>query len=302
MTVTCASCLTKFNLDDSKIPAKGTKVRCSRCQHVFFVIPPAETKEDAIKDFESFAKFHEALIGSDQKEVDLPPPKGAEEIPSFFQEASIEKEGKKVPEEILKEEKGKATPSKPKKITDRKRKKPSRIFALLTVLVLLVFGAFYLWTELGSLGDLSSYVEYPAKKITRLWNQIFKTEKEGLIIGDLNGYEEKIGKHSLFIIEGKVRNQSRFVKEHVKIRVVLFDRNKVKLAEKEVLCGGMIGQKELRDLPMAFFKGEMVISPPSKKESILPSGKASPYIVIFKEDLSNKAKEFQVEIIEAPNL
>ncbi len=302
MIVTCASCLTKFNIDDSKIPAKGTKVRCSRCQHVFFVIPSPERKEDAIKDFESFAKFHEALIGSDQKEVDLPPPVGTEEIPSFYKETSIEKGEGKVPEEILKEEKDKVTTSKPRRMADRKRKKPSRLFALLMVLVLLVFGAFTLWTELGSLSDLSSYIEYPVKKITDLWNQIFKTEKEGLIIGDLNGYEEKIGEHSLFIIEGKVKNQSRFIKKYVKIRVVIFDRNRIKLAEKEILCGRMMGQKELRDLPTTFFKGEMMINPQTEKEMIIPFEKASPFMVIFKEDLSNQAKEFQVEIIEAPNL
>ncbi|MCC7384231.1 MAG: zinc-ribbon domain-containing protein [Deltaproteobacteria bacterium] len=37
MIVQCDSCKTKFRLDDSKIGARGLKVRCSRCAHVFHV-------------------------------------------------------------------------------------------------------------------------------------------------------------------------------------------------------------------------------------------------------------------------
>ena len=63
MIVTCASCLTKFSLDESRLPAQGAKVRCSRCQHVFHVVPPITTEEEEIvEDFESFAKSHEDVI------------------------------------------------------------------------------------------------------------------------------------------------------------------------------------------------------------------------------------------------
>jgi len=37
MIITCPQCLTKFNLDDGRVPAGGAKVRCSKCQHVFQV-------------------------------------------------------------------------------------------------------------------------------------------------------------------------------------------------------------------------------------------------------------------------
>ncbi len=35
MTITCPQCQTKFLLDESRIPAEGGRVRCSRCQHIF---------------------------------------------------------------------------------------------------------------------------------------------------------------------------------------------------------------------------------------------------------------------------
>lgn len=41
MIVTCEQCETQFQLDDSRVPAAGVKVRCSRCKHAFFVKPEA---------------------------------------------------------------------------------------------------------------------------------------------------------------------------------------------------------------------------------------------------------------------
>lgn len=35
MIIICPQCLTKFNLDDSRVPDGGAKVRCSKCQHIF---------------------------------------------------------------------------------------------------------------------------------------------------------------------------------------------------------------------------------------------------------------------------
>lgn len=43
MIVACPSCETKYNLPDDKIPAKGLKVKCAKCEHVFRV--PAPTPE-----------------------------------------------------------------------------------------------------------------------------------------------------------------------------------------------------------------------------------------------------------------
>lgn len=37
MIIQCEQCSTKFRLDDSKVTAKGVKVRCAKCKHVFSV-------------------------------------------------------------------------------------------------------------------------------------------------------------------------------------------------------------------------------------------------------------------------
>jgi predicted Zn finger-like uncharacterized protein len=313
MIVTCTSCLTKFNLDDSRIPAKGAKVRCSQCKHIFYIVPPPEKKVEVIEDLESFAKFHEGLMEPGEKKVEVPsevkvekqvmPPEEEKEEEEFLfsQKAPsrpLERMAQEIPEE---EEMPKVKTFKPKETVRRERRGPSRFLALLIVLLLLVFGAFYFWSELGSGGKLSSYLEYPITKITDVWDQIWGVEKKGLIVGDYGRYEEEVGEVPLLVIEGKVINQSRFAKKYVKVRVVIFDQNKAKLAEKETLCGRIISREELKNQPPDFFKGEMVIQPLTERERIIPSGKSIPFMVAFK-DLSSEAKEFSVEIIEAPNL
>ena len=40
MIIQCPECQARFKLADEKIKPEGTKVRCSKCQHIFTVTPP----------------------------------------------------------------------------------------------------------------------------------------------------------------------------------------------------------------------------------------------------------------------
>ena len=330
MIITCASCLTRFNLDDSLIQAKGIKVRCSRCKHLFYVVPPPETKEEMIENAESFAKYHADLMEAGEKKAGGPPGArvqkeaavpGEEEEPAFLfsDKAPIEEAEQLTPpgeeeesappeeaeelsfEEPRRGERGEGKPSRPKGTVRAEKRGLFRLLSLLIVLVLLVFGIFYAWSELSSGGRLSSYLEYPVKRMTELWNQLWGVEKEDLNVGDLSRYDEQVEGVTLFIIEGKVRNQSRFTKKYIKMRIIIFDENKVKVAEQDAICGRVIAREELKNQPAEFFEGDMIIKPQTEQEMITPSGKATPFMVIFK-DLSSRAKDFKYEILEAPNL
>lgn len=46
MIVTCESCETSFQLDESRIPASGARVRCSRCKHAFFLANPSASQAE----------------------------------------------------------------------------------------------------------------------------------------------------------------------------------------------------------------------------------------------------------------
>jgi hypothetical protein len=268
------------------------------------------SQEEPTEDFETFAKQHEELIKPGQKTEEIPSPPvyerkevapEEEEAFPFPEEPSSRKVPQVTPEEFGEEERGEVQPPKPKKTTRREKRGPSLIFALIVVLALLVFGGFYLWTEWGTKIHLMDYLRVPVQKVTSLWEEIWGVKQKGLIWGDLNRYDEKVGEFSLHVIEGKVRNQSQLAKKYIKIRVVVFDQNRDKVAEKETLCGLSIGREELKNLSPEFFKGEMLIQPQTAKEMIIPAGRETPFMVVFK-DLSSRAQEFKVEISEAPNL
>jgi predicted Zn finger-like uncharacterized protein len=328
MIVTCASCMTKFSLDESKIPAKGAKVRCSKCQHVFFVAAPAEPapelppdlkEEEPMEDFESFIKSQEAFAEPSAKKPEVPSSKMdkgeetefpgekedlgfPEEEEAFFrEEAPAEKVAPVAPFEPGMEEREEAKPVKPKRMVQREKRKPPVVFLLIIFLVLLVLGGFLLWTEFGSMGRISSYLEYPVQKAITLWEQLSGVKQEGLVVGDLNRYDEKVEDFFLSVIEGKVKNQSQSARKYIKIRVEIFDQHKGKITEKETLCGLNIGPDGLRSLPAEFFKGEILIQPQQPKDMVVPTGKEAPFMVVFR-DLASQAREFKVKIVEAPNL
>ena len=50
MVVVCEKCHTRFHLGDAKVPAKGARVRCSRCKHAFFITSPGSGEADAIDE------------------------------------------------------------------------------------------------------------------------------------------------------------------------------------------------------------------------------------------------------------
>ncbi len=319
MIVTCASCMTKFSFDESKLPPKGAKVRCSRCQHVFVVVPPTEPKgEEPTEDFESFITSQKEFAEPGPKEPGIPIAKrgGKEEIgfpgeeeemgfpedeALFSEKAPATKGGGVTPFEPEVEERKEAKPVRPKRMVKRGKKRLPLFFLLTIFVILLVLGGFYLWTEFGSKVKFTIFLEDPVQTIIALWDQVRGVKQEGLVVGDLNRYDEKIGEFFVSVIEGKVRNQSRFDRKHIKIRVVIFDQNKYKIAEKETICGLNLGLEGLKSLPPDFFKGEMLIQPTQAQEMVVPAGRDAPFMVVFK-DLSSQAKEFKVEISDAPNL
>jgi hypothetical protein len=89
------------------------------------------------------------------------------------------------------EEKAEAKPIKPKRMVQRERRKPPVVFLLIIFLVLLVLGGFFLWTEYGSKGTVTTYLEYPVQKAIALWNQLLGVKQEGLVRGDLNRYDSR---------------------------------------------------------------------------------------------------------------
>ena len=50
MIVECEECESKFNLNENLLKAGGSKVRCTKCKHVFTAYPPEAVREEAADD------------------------------------------------------------------------------------------------------------------------------------------------------------------------------------------------------------------------------------------------------------
>jgi predicted Zn finger-like uncharacterized protein len=50
LVVVCESCSTRFRVDESRIPPKGTLVRCSRCKATFIVKAEEPSFEETVQD------------------------------------------------------------------------------------------------------------------------------------------------------------------------------------------------------------------------------------------------------------
>jgi predicted Zn finger-like uncharacterized protein len=67
LIISCEQCRAQFRLDDSKIPEGGARVRCSKCNHAFFIAPPGQSD-----DLEAENLAREALERGRPSEVDEP--------------------------------------------------------------------------------------------------------------------------------------------------------------------------------------------------------------------------------------
>ncbi|MBW2503409.1 MAG: zinc-ribbon domain-containing protein [Deltaproteobacteria bacterium] len=68
MIIQCDECQTRFRLADEKVKSKGTKVRCSRCKHVFTVFPAHTPPREDQPDLAATAAERETPSPGDQGE------------------------------------------------------------------------------------------------------------------------------------------------------------------------------------------------------------------------------------------
>jgi predicted Zn finger-like uncharacterized protein len=72
MIITCKECITSFNLDEKLLKPDGSKVRCSKCQHIFIAYPPVESADSFLiddTDTDSFLEASEADFGTEAEQV-----------------------------------------------------------------------------------------------------------------------------------------------------------------------------------------------------------------------------------------
>ncbi len=70
MIVTCERCASQFRLDETKISPQGVRLRCSHCEHAFFVASPQQPDADHARDLARDVLEKAQSAGASRREVD----------------------------------------------------------------------------------------------------------------------------------------------------------------------------------------------------------------------------------------
>jgi len=265
-------------LDDSKIPAQGRKVRCSKCQHVFFVQktpppPPPPPEPEPEPDID--VRLDEAPIAP------TPAPEPAETQEAFEPTVRIDLSAHH--EELdFREEREASAPS-----PSGKRGIPKALVAVVAVLILLVAAGAVLW-QMEMLPFLSSAP--PEAPVAGLL--IDQARLEGK-------WEKNAQVPRIFVINGVVKNASKKPKAFVKVRGLLLDKSGKTVKDVWAFCGNPTPAEELRTKAPAEIEKVMRNREGAKGTNRQLAPEATiPFSVVF-FDVPEGVESFGAEVIEA---
>ena len=270
MIVQCEICQTKFKLDDERVPEKGAKARCSKCQHTFAIEKPLTPGMEPVE-------------GSKVKEDPIESPK---EVGDEFAEFLAE------PEEDRKE----ALSSEDEEIIPGKFHLKSLV-VLLVLFVVMGGGVFLFWDKLGEINwnvfSISNLRDYLGSGTSSDGNTVLpKSQIRGY-------YLDNISAGRIFVIEGEAINNSSEAKGFIKVKGALFDSTGDKLVEREVYCGNMLSGEELMELEADQINS--LLNNHEEEPSInlnIPPQKSIPFMVVF-FDLPEDIKKFSVSVVRS---
>lgn len=295
MLVKCPECSTTYNLDESKIGHEGSKVRCTRCKHVFTAFRPqpehvaresastarksAQTSQDAFE--EEFASLFSEKKAPASKKVSVDEDMLAD-LQGAFQQPLIDKQGSRA---ALEEER------------PQRASKSGRLGALVVILFLVLAalggGVYYLKPSLLGINP-----EPPGSPSTA-----DAAAKEGvahITLENVRQYfvpNEKEGQ--LFIIEGRAINRFEEPRELIRLKASLFDKQGGEVASQEFMCGNVVSLYQLQVSTRAEIEAALTakVGILTNNTNIQP-GASVPFMVVF-FNASDSVEEFGLEVIQS---
>jgi len=314
MIVRCEGCSTKYNLDESVLKEEGSKVRCSRCRHVFLAYPPAKPptlefdegmtlgeeafEETVTLDTPSFGEAKEREVG-DREKGDVFSEfldETLEEGEPQMSEAPPESPRRPEPEWAIRE----AGPEEPAWGGDERhaprRSMGRRILITLLVALLVIaggIGALLIWAPQylpGSLSGLTApAVEKPLDPGVR---QLSFKEVTGSFVDASNGRQ-------LFVIKGSVNNDYATARRFILVRGTILNDKGEMVRKQEAYAGNTFTDEELRTVSPADLSTAMKNRPGKNDSNVnIPPGGAVPFMILF-ENLPENLSEFTVEAVSS---
>jgi len=304
MIVHCEKCGTKYTLDDAKVKPGETKVRCSRCQHVFLVPHPLTLNEEEVfgeteeKADDAFLKeWSQGLSQQSPQEPQQPaspapdtgpPPRAF--VPPSAEESPFVKE---VPPEAgpgPEEEELAFQVTPVEEAPAKKERKTSSAFLLTVLFLVIVGGALYYWSKMGRSVPAFEYV------YEKLFTLMEGQQGQKLFLLYLRGSEYTLDGGKIFAIQGKVANRSQETKRLVKVQGSLFDKAGKEMATSIGFCGVTISDEEIKNSTYDALKSSFGFIGVGQARPV-PSQQNLPFTIIFFSPPAG-ATDYKVDIIE----
>jgi predicted Zn finger-like uncharacterized protein len=285
MIVQCEKCGTQYNLDDTKVRPGETKVRCSRCQHVFTVPQPLTLDEGNI-----FGETGQQAEDEFMKEwaKELPPQKPSEPAPPAPDQAppprafvppSAEEPvfGEETPKEETpspEEEIFPVSPSAVREVPEKKERKISTTLLLAILFIVIIFVSFYYWTKKGTSFPAFEYI------YEKIYTLMEGERAQKLFLIGLRGSEHTLEGGTVYVIQGKVANRSEKTKKLVKLKGSLFDKAGKEVATSIGYCGITITNEEIKNTPYESLQSSFGFISAGQAHPV-PSQGALPFTIIF---------------------
>jgi predicted Zn finger-like uncharacterized protein len=314
MIVTCDRCSTKYNLEESLVKEGGSKVRCSRCRHVFVAYPPVkpstlEFDEGMVlaeEEFEETVTLDTPSFGEAKEREDGDREKG--DVFSEFMDETLE-ERKPQMSEAAQDSARTPEPEwqfqgaglgEPAAGGDERRMAGRsvgrRVLVALLVALLVIaggVGALLIWAPQYLPSSLSKFIsQAPEKPLDPGVRQLSFKGVTGAFVDTSNGRQ-------LFVIRGLVSNDYSVARRFILVRGTILNDKGEMVRKQEAYAGNTFTDEELRSVSPADSSMAMKNRPGKNNANVnIPPNGTVPFMILF-ENLPENLSEFTVEAVSS---
>lgn len=260
MLIDCPRCGTRYRISEDKLRPDGSKLKCTRCGHIFV------------------GSVYDAL-------VEDAPPEGSQPDASARADSNLEGIGE--------EASGRARMGK-----TRRGRRLLILFLVLLLLALAAFGYIRytgMTIRLSFLQQTSSRSETELEKRAASGEAV-----QDISLRNVSQYmvrNKHIG--SILVIEGKAVNESGGPKKGIELKATVFDEQGEKLRNKEFVCGKSVSLAQLQSYTKEELKSEFSshLARMSGAQKV-KTGEAVPFMAVFYSP-PQKMAEFSLEVLRA---
>lgn len=318
MIIACPNCLTRFQLDATRLPTPRPSLRCSRCQHTFpgpwATTKPARprAKPDVPEDNDtpsfSFeededwkADLAPTITEPEQFSLDVEDmgtirtPAPAEPVISAPAEPVVDEPEPARPPALSWDDDEEAVEPV---VTGRPAEKGAMRISLRPVLILLVIVVAAYAVLARTLYANPEWADALVGRVpvvgAGLNNQLLNDQVD--LIKVEGSYQRTKEGRTFFLITGQAVNTSAVPLSQVQVLARLVDHNGVVLQEKPTFCGASVPVSVLRDLSLDAM--EVIPQMKPSDRSVIHPGERSPFVIVF-TDIATPIAEFTAEVVAA---